>query len=266
MRSTKNKVFSFVRRTKDIKKRFFADTEEIEENKKPTFSGYFLKFFQAMTLWETPSLWSDAIIGIFHYIKCPSVALFFSNYPKTIHNERKSQLKDIEKIYTLFLNSCNYLIKMNVEYMLKTFFQINMEKQHMKTNQYETITQNLESIQFMEGLNKIIRKRPTTRIEKVLFVLKKSIDFIKVDQDCRIMEILLINKQFKKDLFKKVVKQFLKVKIIDKKKRVAIWGIIAKTGTISKHFHSNNSQPTRNILTLLWSAPPTSKSGRKTPF
>jgi hypothetical protein len=242
MKSTKNKIFSFVRRTKDIQKRFFVQNDETEENKRPTISSYFLKFFQAMTLWENEGLWSDAIEGIIRYSKCPSIALYFSRYPKTIHNERKSRLKNTEKVYMLFLQSCNYLIKMDVNFMLNTYFKINEEKQHMKVNQLESITTQLESIQFMEGLNKIIRERPNTKHEKVLFVVKKAISYISAVKENKIMELSLVNKEFHKCLFKKIVKQFLKIEILDKKKRVFIWTLIAKTGTISNSTYSSNKK------------------------
>ena len=164
-----------------------------------------------MTLWENYSLWSDAISGLIYYTRCPSICIYYSKYPKTIHKERKSRLKDIEQVYMVFLQACNYLIKMNVNFMLETFFKINQEQQHMKMNQYESITSSLESIQFMEGLNKIIRERPKTKNEKILFVVKKAVGYINAHSDNKIMELILVNKQFKKSLFKKIVKQFLKI-------------------------------------------------------
>lgn len=241
MKSTKNKIFSFVRRTKDIKKRFFAQNDEVERTRKPTISSYFLKFFQAMTLWENDQLWADAIEGLLVYTNCSSVTLFFSNYPKTIHKDRKSRLKNNERVYLLFLQACNYLIKMDVTGMLETFFKINQQAGHLKVNQFESITTSLESIHFMDGLNKIIRERPNTRREKILFVVKKALAFIRADQDNKLMDLALVNKQFHKSLFKKIVKQFLKVEIGDKKRRVFIWTLIAKIGTISRRLISSES-------------------------
>jgi len=234
MKSTKNKIFSFVRRTKDIKKRFFASPEELEENKQPTFSSYFLKFFQAMTLWENPQLWMDTIPGLINYTQCSSIVLYFSKYPKTIYQNKKSRLKNVENIYTVVLQACNYLIKMNVMFMLETFFKVNQEHQHIKVNQYETITQNLENIHFVEGLNKIIRAQPKKKTEKTFFVIKKAVEFIRADSKSKIMELALLNKQSHKKLYKKVLKQFLKMPITNKKMRILIWSKIAKEGTLSK--------------------------------
>jgi hypothetical protein len=238
MKSTKNKIFSFVRRTKDIKKRFFADPSELEENKQPTFTSYFLKFFQAMTLWENATLWIETLPGLISYTQCSSIVLYFSKYPKTIHRNKKSRLKNIEQVYTVVLQACNYLIKMNVTFMLETFFRVNQEHQHIKVNQYESITNDLENIHFVEGLNKIIRAQPKTKTEKTFFVIKKAVEYIRADSDSKIMELTLLNKQSQKKLFKKVVKQFLKMPITNKKMRILIWNKIAKEGTLSKNLIS----------------------------
>jgi hypothetical protein len=234
MKNTTNKIISFVRRTKDIKKRFFAEPEELEENKQPTFSNYFLKFFQALTLWENYQLWFDAIPGLINYTQCPSICLYFSQYPKTIRKVRKSRLKNIEKVYTVVVQSCNNLIKMNVNLMLETFFRVNQEHQHIKVNQYESITHELENIHFMEGLNKIIRRRPKSKTDKIFFVLKKAMEYIRADEFSNIMELTLLNKQSHQILYKRVVKQFLKIQIKNKKKRILIWSKIAKQGILSK--------------------------------
>lgn len=234
MKSTKNKIFSFVRRTKDLKQRFFAEAEDLEEPRQPTFSSYFLKFFQCMTLWELKDLWQHSIGGIINYSQCNSICLFYSNYPKTIHQGKKSRLKDSEAVYRVFVQSCCYLVKMDVGLMLKTFFQVNEENQHLKVGIYERLTQDLESIHFMEGLNKIIRKRPKTKSEKILFVLKRSINYLKADFNSEILNLCLLNKQAKKALKKKILKQFLKMKITNKKIRILIWNKIAKTRTISR--------------------------------
>ena len=242
MKSTKNKIFSFVRRTKDLKQRFFAQPDNLEQSRQPTFSSYFLKFFQAMTLWEVKDLWQHSVSGIINYSKCNSICLFFSNYPKTIHRGKKSRLKDCEAVYRVFVQSCSYLVKMDVAFMLQTFFQVNEENQHMKVGIYERVTQDLESIHFMDGLNKIIRKRPKTKSEKILFVIKRSINYLKADFNSDIMNLCLLNKQAKKVLSKKVLKQFLKMKITNKKTRVFIWNKIAKNKTISKNIITKINQ------------------------
>jgi len=118
--------------------------------------------------------------------------------------------------------------------MLETFFRVNQEHQHIKVNQYESITHDLENINFMEGLNKIIRRRPKSKTDKIFFVLKRAMEYIRADETSNIMELTLLNKQSHQILYKRVVKQFLKIQIKNKKKRILIWSRIAKQGILSK--------------------------------
>lgn len=224
-----------MRRTKDLQKRFFADSEIFEENREPIFSTYFLKFFQALSFWENPDLWKTAIPYILSISKCNSLNLFFSNHPKTIRKRRKSRLKMEKSVYMLFLQACNYLIKMDVNLMLENIFRVNHEFSHLVVNDYEELTRNIENIHFMENLNKIIQKTLKTKNEKIIFVMKHTLKYMHNCQKDPMLKVILLNKEINKKLFPTIIKRFLIEDSLNKKRRIILWRSVSKTETLSKH-------------------------------
>lgn len=227
-------MFSFIRKTKNIEKKFFVDSNIFEENKQPILSNYFLKFFQALGLWENPNIWKHSILYLNQIVKYSSIDLFLSINPKTLRKKRKSKLKSQSSIYILFLQACNYLIKMNIEKMLEIHFSINDIHQHLKVGDFEEITRTLENPHLMGNLNKIMFKHPESKNEKIILILKNALKFIENTPQDSILKLSIINKECHKKLHIKIIKRLLISDNIETKMRIKLWRVIAKDGTLSK--------------------------------
>ena len=213
-------------------RRFISKNLIDNTNSRPLFSSFFLKFLRSIILWNEPNLWNFAVNFLLSHIDCSSIQLYFSNYPKTIKKNKKSRLKFERNIYQALFQTTNYLLKANIKFTLETFTKINLKNSHLSLGEFEEVSRKLENVHFSENINKIIVKKPKSRTEKVIFVLKAAIDYCKLDLKDSLFKLTLLNSQTKHALRSKISKKILMMDNIQKKHRKVLWKLIAQSSTI----------------------------------
>lgn len=209
---------------------------KLVSNKRNLFSTYFLRFLRSITLWREPALWNYAVDFLFTRVDCSSLSLYFSNYPKTLKKNKKSPLKYPKEIYYLLFQTTNYLLKMDITLTLQIFTKINLKNAHLSLGDFENVSRNLENVHFSENIGKTVIKNPKTLMEKIIFVLKRTITYLPLDSKNSIFNISYLNSECNNQLRTKIIKRILMKDDLDKKHRKALWKLIAEIGALCKIF------------------------------
>lgn len=145
----------------------------------------------------------------------------------------KFRLNNKQQIYILLFQTAYYLLKTDVHFTLQTFSEINSINSHIRVTDLEDISKELQNVHFSENINKIILPKPKSRTEKIVFVLKRTVEFLKLDQEDSIFKLTLLNSELKKSLTLKILKKILMKQDLIKKHRLHIWFRISTIKTIS---------------------------------
>ena len=203
---------------------------------RPLFSSFFIKFLRSIAFWKEPILWKSSIDFLLSHMQCNSVFLFFSNYPSSMNINSKFRLNNKQQIYILLFQTAYYLLKTDVYFTLQTFSEINSINSHIRVTDLEDISKELQNVHFSENINKIILPKPKSRTEKIVFVLKRTVEFLKLDQEDSIFKLTLLNSELKKSLTLKILKKILMKSDLIKKHRLHIWSRISTIKTICNYF------------------------------
>jgi hypothetical protein len=201
-------------------------------NRRPLFSSYFLRFLRAITIWREPSLWRYAVDFLFHYVECPSLSLYFSNYPKTLKKNRKSRLKYPKELYLLLFQTSYYLLKMDITMTLEIFTKINLKNSHLSLGDFEDVSRKLENVHFSENISKTVIKNPKTFMEKIIFVLKMTIPFCQLDRKDSLFKLTYLNSECNEKIRSRIIKRILMKDNLDKRHRKSLWILISEISVL----------------------------------
>lgn len=209
-------------------------------SRRSLFSSFFLRFLRSVTIWREPQLWSYAVDFLFSHAECPSLNLYFSNYPKTLKKNKKSRLRYAREMYLLLFQTSNYLLKMDIRFTLETFTKINLKQAHLSLGDFEETSRKMENVHFSENINKIVVKNPKTLMEKIIFVLKKALPFCPLRRSDSLFKLTYLNSECNKRIRASIIKRILMKDDLDKRHRKALWKLIAEVSAVCR---SNPSKP-----------------------
>lgn len=203
---------------------------------RPLFSSYFLRFLRSITIWREESLWRYAVDFLFHYVECNSLSLYFSNYPKTLKNNRKSRLKYPKELYHLLFQTTYYLLKMDISMSLEIFTKINLKNSHLSLGDFEEVSRKLENVHFSENISKAVIKNPKTLMEKIVFVLKMTIPYCKLDRKDSLFKLTYLNSECNAKIRCRIIKRILMKDNLDKRHRKSLWKLISEISVLGKKY------------------------------
>lgn len=180
-----------------------------------------------------------------------SLEFYFTEFPSSFMNNTKQRIVSSKSIYIFVLQLSNYLLKCDIGQSLEIFTKINLKNNHVSLNVFEDLTKSLQNVHLSENINLVVIEKPKTRIEKIIFVIKKSIDyyFIEPIEELSLFRLTMLNSSFKNKLMSKIAKRFLICEHIDKKQRKILWKVIAISSSIGIQAKIY-SQSTTNIRTI----------------
>jgi hypothetical protein len=163
-----------------------------------------------------------------------SLEFYFTEFPSSFINRKKERIVSSKNIYVFVLQLSNYLLKCDIGQSLEIFTKINLKNNHISLNVFEDLTKLLQNVHFSENINLVVIEKPKTRTEKIIFVLKRCINyyFIEPNEPLSLFRLITLNSSSKNQLMSEIAKRFLMSENIEKKQRKVLWKAIAISSSI----------------------------------
>ena len=104
----------------------------------------------------------------------------------------------------------------------------------MSLGDFEDISRKMENVHFSENINKIVVKNPKTLMEKIIFVLKKSLPYCSLEREDSLFKLTYLNSECNKQIRCRIIKRILMKDNLDKRHRKSLWKLISEISALCK--------------------------------
>jgi hypothetical protein len=222
------------------------------------FTSKFLKFLKSLGIWHKEEFWTECISVFKKMAGNPFVDLYYSSLRNYSKHGSKVNIKYMKDVYEFAVFVGFHLLKVPFNSLFDIFNSINDRDKDINVNVVMDISKDLEdhighnySKVYVSMINSGVSKERHLSIE---FVIKKAIAYLDFEKDS-LLNLIYLNKQFRRRLYPTVFKQILFKEDIQKDLRIKLWNSVTESDEdlqifLDKDFPEKQTEKYEKILQM----------------